>query len=95
MIKATELNTPIPSRRALLAGAPAAAAGALLASTAINAVAIGKARADEGDPVFAAIERERAAYAAYLVPRAIQSQISDQNPFPHRGPKTAGPRKSA
>jgi hypothetical protein len=34
------------------------------------------------DPVFAAIERERAAYAAYLVTSAIQSQVSDQNPFP-------------
>lgn len=46
MSPATELNTPIPTRRALLAGAPAAAAGALLAGTAINAVAIGMPKAD-------------------------------------------------
>jgi hypothetical protein len=39
----------IHSRRALLAGAPAAAAGALLAGTAVNALAIGVAKAGETD----------------------------------------------
>jgi hypothetical protein len=34
------------------------------------------------DPIFAAIERERAAYAAYLATGADQHQVSDQNPFP-------------
>jgi hypothetical protein len=36
----------------------------------------------ELDPIYAAIERERAAYAAYLVTSAIQNQVSDQDPFP-------------
>jgi hypothetical protein len=44
------------SRRALLTAAPAAAAGALLAGTAVNAVAIGMAKAGEVDPIFALIE---------------------------------------
>ena len=39
------------------------------------------------DPVFTAIERERAAYAAYLVTSAIQSQVSDENPFPAPRPE--------
>src|SRR5258708_5132793 len=65
MTKATELNTPIPTRRALLAGAPAAAAGALLAGTAVNAVAIGMAKAGEVDPVLTAIEDHKAALAEY------------------------------
>jgi hypothetical protein len=47
MSKATDNSTPIPTRRALLAGAPAAAAGALLAGTAANAVAIGMAKAGD------------------------------------------------
>jgi hypothetical protein len=37
----------LPSRRALLAGTPAAAAAAMAAGTVVNAVAIGKARAGE------------------------------------------------
>jgi hypothetical protein len=44
------------SRRALLTAAPAVAAGALLAGTAVNAVAIGMAQAGEVDPIFALIE---------------------------------------
>jgi hypothetical protein len=176
MSPATELNTPIPTRRALLAGAPAIAAAALAGGTVATALAMAPpkaggldwpaivlradgliddlrnyyaewtiadeeraaqvlkyCRAQEAglpeddaawaatvdfvehhnqsldwmiygdpvsmiaklaarssramlgagvDPVFAAIERERAAYAAYLVTSTIQSQISDQNPFP-------------
>jgi hypothetical protein len=74
------------SRRALLTTAPAAAAAALAGGTIANAVAISMAEAAKIDPVFEAIERERAAYAAYLVPRAIQSQVSDQNPFPSPKP---------
>lgn len=38
------------------------------------------------DPIFAAIKRERAAYAAYLATRAIQKQVSDQDPFPPLDP---------
>jgi hypothetical protein len=87
MSKATDSTTPIPTRRALLAGAPAVAAAAALAGgTVANAVAIGLPKAGEVDPIFAAIERERAAYAAYLVPRAIQSEVSDQDPFPSPKP---------
>jgi hypothetical protein len=47
MSQAENSNITIPTRRALLTGAPAAAAGALLAGTAINAVAIGMAKAGE------------------------------------------------
>jgi hypothetical protein len=36
----------------------------------------------ERDPIFAAIERERAAYADYLATGAIQDRVSDENPFP-------------
>jgi hypothetical protein len=46
MSQAVELNTLIPSRRALLASAPAVAAVALAGSTVANAVAIGMAKAD-------------------------------------------------
>jgi len=49
MSKATELNTPIPTRRALLTGAPAVAAGALLAGTAVNLAAVTMAKADGSD----------------------------------------------
>jgi hypothetical protein len=61
MTKATEPNTTSPSRRALLAGAPVAAAAALAGGTVANAVAIGMAKAAEVDPIFAAIERHREA----------------------------------
>jgi hypothetical protein len=57
--------TMTPSRRALLAGAPAAAAAALAAGTVANALAIAEAKAAAPDPVFAAIKRERDAYAAH------------------------------
>jgi hypothetical protein len=50
------------TRRAVLAGAPAVAAGALAAGTAANAVAVAMARATEVDPIFAVIERHRAAW---------------------------------
>jgi hypothetical protein len=45
----------ITSRRALLVGAPAAAAGALAAGTAVNAAAAAMTRPAEVDPVFAVI----------------------------------------
>jgi hypothetical protein len=60
MTKAIDSSTPIPTRRALLAGSPAAAAGALLAGTAANSLAIaGNADSDllslaaEFSPLFA------------------------------------------
>jgi hypothetical protein len=52
------------SRRALLAGAPAAAAGALAAGTVANAVALGTARAAEVDPMLAAVEQYKATVQA-------------------------------
>jgi hypothetical protein len=53
------------TRRAMLAGAPAAAAGALAAGTAVNAMAVAMAKADEIDPIFAVIERHREAVKVY------------------------------
>jgi hypothetical protein len=85
MAKATDSTTPIPTtRRALLAGAPAAAAAALASGAVANTVALGIPRTDGLDPIFAAIERERSAYADYLATGAIQHEVSDQNPFPER-----------
>jgi hypothetical protein len=71
-------NAPQASRRALLMGFAAAATP--MAPALANALSESAPAA--ADPIFAAIERERAAYAAYLVTHAIQSQVSDQNPFP-------------
>jgi hypothetical protein len=78
MTKAIDSNRPIPSRRALLAGAPVAAAAALAGGTIANAVAISMAKAGEVDPVFAAIECERAAYADYLATGAPLSTTDER-----------------
>jgi hypothetical protein len=51
----------LPSRRALLAGAPAAAAAALAGGTVANAVAIGMAKAGDVDPALVAIANHVAA----------------------------------
>jgi hypothetical protein len=75
-------EAPKVSRRAILTAAPAAAAGALLAGTAVNAAAVAMAKAGGVDPVFAAIERERAAYAAHCVISDAETEVCDQNPFP-------------
>jgi hypothetical protein len=54
---------PVPlSRRAVLAGAPAAATATLAAGIAVNAVAVAMTRAAEADPIFAVIERHCAAW---------------------------------
>jgi hypothetical protein len=80
MTKATELDTPIPSRRALLAGAPAAAAGALLAGTAVGAVVISMVKAGEVDPIFALIEKHKAACdAAQVFCMRADMRSSDPN----------------
>jgi hypothetical protein len=65
MSQADKPNTTNPSRRALLTGAPAAATVALVARTAVNAVAT--ADAAEVDPVFAVIDDYRAAVQARSV----------------------------
>jgi hypothetical protein len=74
----TPVTAPQASRRALLMGIAAAATP--MAPALANALS--ESAPAEVDPVFVAIAREREAYAAYLVPRAIQSEVSDQNPFP-------------
>ena len=79
MAKATESTTP--SRRALLAGAPAVAAAALAAGTAVNAVAIGMAKAGEVDPIFAAIEDHRRSldnmFACYRTSFKLEEDLPD------------------
>jgi hypothetical protein len=50
-------DTTTPSRRALLAGAPAVAAAALAGGAAANALAIAETKAAEVDPIFAVIKR--------------------------------------
>jgi hypothetical protein len=50
----------------------------LAGSTAVNAVVIGMAKAGEVDPVFGAIERERAAYADYLETGAIDQETNHE-----------------
>jgi hypothetical protein len=63
MSKATDHTT---TRRALLAGAPAAAAGALAVAGIANTVAIGMSKA-EGDPMLVAVARYKAAVQERLV----------------------------
>jgi hypothetical protein len=68
MSQAEKPNTMSPSRRALLAGAPAAAAAALAGGTIANAVA----KAGEVDPIFALIEAyDRAASQETALYQAI------------------------
>jgi hypothetical protein len=59
MSQAERPNTPIPSRRALLAGAPAVAAAALAAGGIANTLAIAGAAMPQ-DPIFAVIHEHRA-----------------------------------
>jgi hypothetical protein len=58
-------TTTIPTRRALLAGAPVAAAAALTAGTAVNSLAVAVAASSAPDPIFVAIAAYRAAVKAY------------------------------
>jgi hypothetical protein len=53
------------TRRSLIAGAPAVAAAALAGGTAVNALAIAEAKADEVDPIFEVIERHRSAWRVF------------------------------
>jgi hypothetical protein len=54
-----------PSRRALLAGAPAVAAAALAGGTVTNALVIAEAKAAEVDPIFAVIAEHHAIMAGW------------------------------
>jgi hypothetical protein len=78
------------SRRALLAGAPAAAAGALLAGTAVNTVAIGRAKADEVDPVFTVIAEHRAAFVAVVAAYAREDRVEDDDEITDAAQERAG-----
>jgi hypothetical protein len=80
MSQATERPTTTPSRRALLAGAPAAAAAALAGGTVANAVAIGMAKAAEVDPIFAILGEHRAATKAYVEASLISGNLVDYTP---------------
>ena len=93
MSQANRPDTTIPSRRALLAGAPAVAAAALAGGTVTNALAIAVVKAAEVDPIFAAITRERNAYAEYCRTSAIQDEIAERHPGEaHRGTRTKAHR---
>jgi hypothetical protein len=62
-------------------------AAALAAGTTVSGLAAGLTTPSSIDPIFAAIERERAAHADYLVTSALQSRVSDENPFPAPRPE--------
>jgi hypothetical protein len=75
----------ISSRRALLAGAPAAAVGALAAGTAVNAMAVAIPRTAEVDPIFAIIAEHCAAIDASC--RAVNT-VSEMMDFgPNKDPR--------
>jgi hypothetical protein len=65
MSQATQRTTTFPSRRALLAGAPAVAAAALAAGTAANGLAMAVASPSGDDPILALIAKHRAAILAW------------------------------
>jgi hypothetical protein len=79
-----QLNTT--SRRALLAGAPAAAAGALAAGAAVNAVAVAIVKAAEVDPIFAAITEHRTAVEEYGALCLAAAELMDFEP--NKDPKS-------
>jgi hypothetical protein len=76
MSQANTSNTP--SRRALLAGVPAVAGAALAGAAGVNVAAI--AVTTGPDPIFAAIERERAAHAEYRRARTAEHEIELRRP---------------
>jgi hypothetical protein len=67
------------TRRAVLAAAPAVAAGTLAAGTAVNAVAVAMTRASEPDPIFALIRAHQDDIKAYL--RACETALDDSDPW--------------
>ena len=74
----------LPSRRAMLAGAPAVAAAALAGGTIANAVGIGMAKADEVDPIFALIEAYDQAASRELVLYREASRLEEMLPKEQR-----------
>jgi hypothetical protein len=80
MTKADLNTTPIPSRRAVLAAGPAAAAAALAGGTVANAVAISMAKAGGVDPIFAVIAEHREAQEACAVAYEANDLDDDEDP---------------
>jgi hypothetical protein len=72
MSKINQVTTTSLSRRKALAGL----------SVAIAAGAAALPAAADADPVYAAIKRERDAFADYCITYEAQSRINDQNPLP-------------
>jgi hypothetical protein len=70
----------IPTRRALLAGAPAAAAAALAAGTAVNGLAVAVAASSAPDPIFAVIAKHRATIEAEHQAVIIVGEMIDSGP---------------
>jgi hypothetical protein len=81
MSQATNGNTTNPSRRAVLAGAPAATAAALAAGTVVNGLAMAVAASSAPDPIFAAIAAYRAAAQAYCA--ACNADAEDDEDLVH------------
>jgi hypothetical protein len=80
MSQADSPNTTSPSRRALLSGAPVAAAAALAGGTVANAVAISMAKAGGVDPIFAVIAEHREAQEACAVAYEANDLDDDEDP---------------
>src|ERR1700754_4902469 len=86
MTKATDSSTPIPTRRALLAGAPVAAAAALAGGTVANGIA----RAGEIDPIFAVIAEHQAAFEGVIAAYAREGRTGDDDEITDAAQERAG-----
>jgi hypothetical protein len=73
--QATRTDTTNPTRRALLAGAPAA-----LAAGTVNGLAIAAASPSAADPIFAVIADHRASVEAYCRASEISGSLCDWGP---------------
>jgi hypothetical protein len=79
MSKIREMTITSPSRRALLAGAPAAAA-ALATGAAADALAVATGKPTEVEPIFSIIAEHQAALESYLAASAAESELFDDTP---------------
>ena len=75
MSQAENRTTTIPSRRALLTGAPAVAAAALAAGTAATGLATAMAAPLAADPIFAVIAEHKEAAEAYNQAIAVEVAV--------------------
>jgi hypothetical protein len=78
MSQAKDLNST--SRRALLAGAPVAAAASLAGGTVANAAGIGASKAGDVDPIFALIEKHKVACDAARTIGDVLSDLHSDDP---------------